>query len=55
MWRETATFEGAKILKVGTLDNSNALAEAKPALELFAASRVPWVQAVSGTEQKDAM
>ncbi|KAJ4295627.1 hypothetical protein N0V90_007640 [Kalmusia sp. IMI 367209] len=55
MWRETATFKGAKIVKVGTIDDANALADAKPAIELFAPQRVPWVQAVSGAEQKDAM
>lgn len=72
MWRETATFKGAKIVKVcmplapvstsranrdqvGTIDDAKALADAKPAIELFAPQRVPWVQAVPDTEQKDAM
>jgi hypothetical protein len=41
--------------QIGTLDDANALSELKPAVELFAPTRIPWVQAVSGTQQKDTM
>lgn len=41
--------------KVGTLDDDEALNAAKPASEFFIPSRVPWVQAVPGAEQKEAM
>ncbi|KAF1977297.1 DUF636 domain protein [Bimuria novae-zelandiae CBS 107.79] len=55
MWRETSASEGTKILKVGTLDDASAMADAKPVTELFSSSRAPWVLAIPGAQQKDAM
>ncbi|KAJ4359805.1 uncharacterized protein N0V89_000361 [Didymosphaeria variabile] len=55
LFRETGSFEGAKIVKIGTLDDANALSDLKPAIELFAPTRIPWVQAVAGAQQKDTM
>ncbi|KAL1594422.1 hypothetical protein SLS60_010182 [Paraconiothyrium brasiliense] len=52
---ETGSFEGAKIVKIGTLDDANALSDLKPAIELFAPTRIPWVQAIPDAQQKDAM
>ncbi|KAK7179984.1 hypothetical protein DPSP01_009848 [Paraphaeosphaeria sporulosa] len=55
LFRETSAFEGAKIVKIGTLDDANALSDLKPGVELFAKNRIPWVEAVAGAQQKDAM
>lgn len=71
MWRDGATFPGLKVLKVGshllnklvqadsgevgTLDNTEALADAKPMAELFAPGRVPWVHAVENAKQAERM
>ncbi|KAK3210132.1 hypothetical protein GRF29_44g1701472 [Pseudopithomyces chartarum] len=55
MWRETAAFEGVKIVKVGTLDDDDALNAAKPANEFFISSRVSWLQAIPDAEQKETM
>ncbi|KAL5399414.1 hypothetical protein PMIN02_000649 [Paraphaeosphaeria minitans] len=41
--------------QIGTLDDANALSDLKPGVELFAKNRIPWVEAVAGTQQKDAM
>jgi hypothetical protein len=41
--------------QIGTLDDASALSGLKPAIELFAPTRIPWVQAVDGAQQKDAM
>lgn len=42
-------------VQIGTLDDVNALSGLKPGVELFAKERIPWVEAVAGTQQKDAM
>ena len=42
-------------MKVGTLDDIDALDQALPAVELFASHRVKWVGEVSGATQKVAM
>ncbi|KAF2243950.1 hypothetical protein BU26DRAFT_492860 [Trematosphaeria pertusa] len=55
MWREGPSFPGLKIVKTGTLDDVNALANAKPGAELYAPTRVSWVAAVEGAEQKQGM
>lgn len=55
MWREGATFPGLAVLKVGTLDNAEALADSKPLAELFAPSRVPWVTAIENAKQAERM
>lgn len=41
--------------KVGTMDDPNALANAKPGAELYAPTRVSWVAPIEGAEQKQAM
>lgn len=41
--------------QIGTLDDANALSDLKPAIELFAPTRIPWVQAIPDAQQKDAM
>lgn len=55
MWRDGATFNGLKVLKVGTLDDTEALANAKPGAELFAPARVSWVTAVENAKQAERM
>ncbi|KAF2659902.1 hypothetical protein K491DRAFT_775153 [Lophiostoma macrostomum CBS 122681] len=55
MWREGATFPGLKVIKVGTLDDIDALAKAKPSTELYAPERVEWVSAIPHAEQKQGM
>lgn len=52
LWRESETYAGTKIIKAGTLDSAASLEEgAKPLVELFVVNRVPWLPAVTGTEQ----
>lgn len=55
LWRESDTYAGAKILKVGTFDHATALEDAKPLLELFTKNRPSWLQPVSGVEQKETV
>lgn len=50
LFRDGPAFECSKVVNVGVLDDSrNALAEAKPAVELFSSSRISWVNAMPGT------
>jgi len=55
MYRQGDSFPGKYIVKVGTLDSSSALNDAKPAVELFAPERISWVSEISGAAQKPAM
>ncbi|KAF2276731.1 DUF636 domain protein [Westerdykella ornata] len=55
MWRETESSPGIKVVAVGTLDDFDALEQAKPVAELFAPSRPSWIPAVEGAEQRQAM
>ncbi|KAF2468437.1 uncharacterized protein BDR25DRAFT_231072 [Lindgomyces ingoldianus] len=55
MWREGLSFKGLKVIKVGTLDDINALANAKPDVELFAPTRVEWVAAIANAKQAQGM
>jgi len=55
MWRDGGAFPGLIVLKLGTLDDTNTLAELKPVNELYVPRRVPWVPAIEGAQQKDAM
>ncbi|KAK8207935.1 hypothetical protein M8818_004188 [Zalaria obscura] len=55
LYRDGASFQGAKVVKVGVMDDINALNDAKPAVELYAPERVSWVPALSGTEQLEGM
>ena len=55
MWRETDSFPGMKVIKVGTMDDIDALDNAKPVVELFAPERVSWVPEVAGAGQVKTM
>ncbi|KAF2758522.1 hypothetical protein EJ05DRAFT_475824 [Pseudovirgaria hyperparasitica] len=55
LWRETATFGDAKVLKIGTLDDPNGLNNYKPAVELYTKHRVEWLPPIEGAEQKEGM
>ncbi|KAI1100643.1 Mss4-like protein [Jackrogersella minutella] len=47
LWRDGVSFGENKVIKVGVLDDLNALDEAKPVGELFAHHRVAWVPEVA--------
>ncbi|KAI1347148.1 Mss4-like protein [Xylaria sp. FL0043] len=55
LYRDGKSFGDAKVVKVGTLDDINALDEALPKVELFASHRVSWVKEVPGAAQKSTM
>lgn len=55
MWRETATFGDNRVVKVGILDDLEALNELKPGVELYAPQRVSWLQAQEGAAQLKGM
>lgn len=55
LWRQGATFGDSRIIKVGVMDDVDALDQAQPAVELYAPERVSWVGAVAGAGQKKAM
>lgn len=55
LFRETPTFAGARIIKVGVMDDTEALDAAKPMLELYAPNRVSWVKPIEGADQKNSM
>ncbi|XXG95606.1 1 3-beta-glucanosyltransferase gel4 [Hypoxylon texense] len=55
LFRDGPSFGDNKVIKVGTLDDLNALDDAKPTVELFVPNRVSWVQEIPGTAQKTTM
>ncbi|WPH01213.1 putative glutathione-dependent formaldehyde-activating enzyme [Acrodontium crateriforme] len=55
LFRDGASFGPNKVIKVGVLDDHNALKDAQPALELFVPERTPWVSSVSGATQLETM
>ncbi|KAI0442759.1 Mss4-like protein [Xylaria telfairii] len=55
LWRDGVSFGDSKVIKVGTLDDVDALDNALPAIELFAEHRVSWVSQIPGALQKTAM
>ncbi|KAH9885001.1 Mss4-like protein [Xylariomycetidae sp. FL2044] len=55
LWRESATFGDGRVVKIGTLDDPDALDRLKPAVELYAPRRVGWVKEIEGAEQKQGM
>ncbi|KAJ9619944.1 hypothetical protein H2203_008219 [Taxawa tesnikishii (nom. ined.)] len=55
LYRDGDSFNGAKIVKAGVLDDYAALNNAKPAVELYAPERVDWVVPVPGADQKQGM
>ncbi|KAB8737517.1 hypothetical protein FH972_026476 [Carpinus fangiana] len=46
LFREAVAFPGMKIVKAGVLDDKGAMDSVKPAVELFASERIPWVAQV---------
>lgn len=46
---------GNVIVKVGCIDDINALEDAKPAVKLYARPRVGWLPEVQGVKQNDGM
>ncbi|KAF2193709.1 hypothetical protein K469DRAFT_712491 [Zopfia rhizophila CBS 207.26] len=52
MWRDGDSFPGMNVIKVGTIDDTDAISKAKPGVELYVSRRVDWVPATEGTEQK---
>jgi hypothetical protein len=55
LFREGATFGDAKVVKVGILDDQNALEDAAPAIELYVPHRPSWVSGIDGAAQKKNM
>ncbi|GAB7358713.1 hypothetical protein MBLNU230_g3942t1 [Neophaeotheca triangularis] len=55
LFRDGPSFPGAKIVKAGVLDDGQALEEARPAVELYAAQRVGWAKGVEGAAQLKGM
>jgi len=55
LWRDGRTFGLNKVVKVGVIDDPNALSDAKPGVELYVGGRVPWVSEIEGTDQKPGM
>lgn len=53
LYSECEAIPGMKILKTGTLDNSNELAMSKPTAELYVCSRVGWCSAYPETVQHE--
>ncbi|KAF2488501.1 hypothetical protein BU16DRAFT_623534 [Lophium mytilinum] len=53
--RTGGSFPDQVIVKVGTLDDFDALKDAKPVVEFFAPERVDWVNAVPGAGQNKTM
>jgi predicted transglutaminase-like cysteine proteinase len=52
MWRESDSYTGKLILKVGTLDDPSILDNFNPKVELFTAHRPKWVGTQEGAAQK---
>ncbi|KAI0829152.1 Mss4-like protein [Hypoxylon sp. FL0890] len=52
LWRETPSFGDNKIVKVGVVDDLNALNEAKPVTELYTKHRASWVPEIPGAVQQ---
>ena len=42
LWRDSATFGTSKAVKVGVMDDPNAIGNTKPDVELYSELRVPW-------------
>ncbi|GAW20304.1 hypothetical protein EKO27_g11281 [Xylaria grammica] len=55
LWRDGPGFGDGKAVKVGTLDDINALDDNIPAVELFTSHRVNWVGEVASAAQKATM
>ena len=55
LWRDGPTFGDGKVIKVGTLDDYDALEDQKPGIELYTPHRPSWVTKVGGADQKQNM
>ncbi|KAI1777375.1 Mss4-like protein [Hypoxylon cercidicola] len=55
LFRDGPSFGDNKVIKVGIMDDLDALDDAKPAAELFTPHRVGWVQEVPGAVQNSSM
>lgn len=55
LFRDGPSFGDNTVIKVGVLDDPQALDGARPALELFAPGRVAWVPEVPGAKPVDGM
>ncbi|KAH6633291.1 Mss4-like protein [Boeremia exigua] len=55
MWREGATFPGKRIVKMGTLDDTDIVDNLTINAELYSGNRPKWVNAQEGADQKKGM
>ncbi|RYP71999.1 hypothetical protein DL771_004468 [Monosporascus sp. 5C6A] len=55
LFRDSPSFGDNKAIKVGILDDVNALEDAKPAVELFAGRKPSWIPDVPGAGKLDGM
>jgi len=55
LWRDGNTFGPNKVIKVGVMDDVEALNAAKPAIELYVPERVSWLSGISGADQLKEM
>ncbi|KAF2714059.1 DUF636 domain protein [Pleomassaria siparia CBS 279.74] len=53
LWRTTKTFGNTKVIRVGVMDGTSAIEDAKPAVELFVSERISWVPGIDGAGQKE--
>ncbi|RYP72651.1 hypothetical protein DL769_004393 [Monosporascus sp. CRB-8-3] len=55
LFRDGPSFGDNKVVKVGVMDDINALEDAKPAVELFARSKASWIQDVPDANKLGGM
>ena len=48
-------MQGMKLLKMGTLDDEDALKNGKPENEIFVENRLPWIPQYEGAGQREGM
>ena len=51
LWRDGEMVSDARIIRAGTLEVKEARDDAKPAVELYTANRVDWLQGILGVTQ----
>jgi hypothetical protein len=51
LWRDGEMVLDARIIRAGTLEVKEARDDAKPAVELYTANRVDWLQRILGVTQ----
>jgi len=54
MWVEIAAAKGFRVVKTGTIDDQDALDQAKPVQEIYCKDRPESIAALVGVEHKDA-